>query len=286
MQHRIGGHLSISGGYVSALDSIVEKGGNALQIFSSSPRIWSPPKVDTETTEAFQKKRQELGIDTVYFHASYLVNLADNDRIGAVSKKSLIAELNLQPRMGVKGSVVHLGSYKDKESSFDGLFEHERFPTLISNIKEILEETPEDSIFLIENAASRKIGQKLEEIAQIMNGVNSERVRICIDTCHLHAAGYDLSTPESFDKFWDRFDELIGLNNLEVIHLNDSRDTFGSLRDRHENLLQGNIPKEVFTQILNDKRTRTLPFILETPGFDKNGPDKKNIDIAKSLIQT
>jgi deoxyribonuclease-4 len=285
MHHRIGGHLSTSQGYVSALESIVEKGGNALQIFSTSPLMWKAAVVSDTTAADFKKRKAELGVNPVYFHASYLINLADNDRVGAVSRKALVSELTLQPRMGVKGSVVHLGSYKDKDSTFDGLFEHERFPTLISNIKEILAETPEDSIFLIENAASRKIGQKLEEIAQIMNAVQNKRVRICLDTCHLHAAGYDLSTPENFELFINGFADLIGLENLELIHLNDSRDTFGSLRDRHENLLQGTISEAVFKQFLNDNRTRLLPFILETPGFDKSGPDKKNIDIAKSLIQ-
>lgn len=284
MSIRIGGHLSISKGYISALESIVEKGGNALQIFSTSPRIWKPAVVSNEIAEAFLKRKQELNIDPVFFHASYLVNLADNDRIGEVSRNALISELTLQPRMGIRGSIIHLGSFKDKDSTYDGLFEHERFPTLISNIREILAETPEKSTFIIEDVATRKIGQKLEELAQIMNKVNSPRIKVCLDTCHLHAAGYDLSTEEGFEIFFNRFDKLIGMNNLELFHLNDSRDIFGSMRDRHENLGEGNIPKNVFRQLLNNPRTKNIPFILETPGFDKNGPDKKNVDIAKSFI--
>lgn len=280
----IGAHLSTSKGFVTALENIVNKGGNALQIFSTSPRIWRPANVAEDIAASFLKKKEELGIEHVFFHASYLINLADDGKTGAISRKSLIAELTLQPRMGVNGSVVHLGSFKDKESHFDGLFEHERFPTLISNIKEILAETPEESIFIIENSASRKIGRTIEEIAQIMNAVGSDRVKVCLDTCHMHAAGYDLSTSETFHTFFDKFEKLIGLKNLTVIHMNDSRDPFGSMRDRHENIMQGSIPKEVFAQLLNSPYTKHLPFILETPGFDGEGPDKKNIDLVKSLI--
>ncbi len=268
------------------MENIIEKGGNALQIFSTSPRIWKPAVVSDETAQAFRKRKDELDVTPVFFHASYLVNLADNDRIGAVSKKALISELQLQPRMGVRGSVVHLGSFKDKESSFDGLFEHERFPTLIENIKEVLAETPEDSLFIIEDVATRKIGQKIEELSQILTRVNNDRIRFCLDTCHLHCAGYDLSTEDSFEKFFIRFNEHIGLDKIELFHLNDSRDPFSSMRDRHENLGQGKVPKQVFMNLLNHPKTKNIPFILETPGFDKNGPDKQNIDIAKSFINS
>lgn len=284
--HRIGGHLSTSLGYLYALESIIEKGGNALQIFSTSPRMWKPAKVSDKTADEFRKKKEELDVTPVFFHASYLVNLSDNDRIGAVSKQSLIAELQLQPRMGIRGSVVHLGSFKDKKSAFDGLFEHERFPTLIENIKEVLAETPEDSLFIIEDVATRKIGQKIEELSQIMTKVNSDRIRFCLDTCHLHCAGYDLSTEVSFEKFFSRFDELIGISKIELFHLNDSRDPFSSMRDRHENLGQGEIPEQVFINLLNNPKTKNIPFILETPGFDKKGPDKQNIEIAKSFINS
>ncbi|MCX7996302.1 MAG: deoxyribonuclease IV [Patescibacteria group bacterium] len=281
---KIGAHLSVSGGYESALERIVAMGGNALQIFSTSPRIWKPATVSDVSATAFRKRAVELGVGPVFFHASYLINLADSERIGAVSKTALIAELRLQPRMGVSGSVVHLGSYKDKGYATDGLFMHEKYPILLGNIREILAETPEESILIIENVATRKIGRTLEELGQILSDINSPRVRVCLDTCHLHAAGYDLSTAESFQAFMATVDSLIGWNSVALFHLNDSRDPFGSFRDRHENLGEGLVPKSVFLNLLNHPRLQTIPAILETPGFDGNGPDARNITIARSFI--
>jgi deoxyribonuclease-4 len=284
----IGAHLSVSKGYTSALDSIIEKGGNALQIFSTSPRVWKPAAVSDETCATFRDSAKRLGVGPVFFHASYLVNLADDGRIGNVSKESLIAEMMLQPRMGVSGSIIHLGSFKEKAD--DGLFASEqyeetnpKYATLIRNIRDILTATPPQSIFIIENVATRKIGKGLDELAKIVNDLDNNRVRICLDTCHLHAAGYDLSTQEKFDAFFAEFDAKIGMDRIALFHLNDSRDPFGSYRDRHANLTEGMIPETVFELLLNDPKTRDIPFILETPGFDGDGPDKENIDIAKSF---
>lgn len=286
MTRRIGAHLSVSGGYNRALSSIVEKGGNALQIFSTSPRIWEPAVVSDEDATAFRKEKEAFDISPVFFHASYLVNLADDGRIGHISKKALIAELRLQPRMGVRGSVIHLGSYKDKEKQ-DTLFVEERakkYETLLENTREILAETPEESLFIIENVATRKIGRLLDELAQIVSDLNNPRVKVCLDTCHLHAAGYDLSTAEKLEAFLNEFDTKIGLDKIELFHLNDSRDPFGSMRDRHDNLGQGEVPESVFKLLLNHSKLTHIPFILETPGFDKKGPDKQNIAIAKGYI--
>jgi deoxyribonuclease-4 len=286
MTHKIGAHLSTAGGYTNALDSIVEKGGNTLQIFSTSPRNWKAAMVTDVTAKEFVDKKHTLGIDPVFFHATYLINLADEGRIGHISKTMLIAEMNLQPRMEVSGSVVHLGSFKEKDKDDTALHgkNNSKYSVLIKNMKEVLEKTPHDSYFLMENSATRKIGRTIEELADIMTDVGSDRLKICLDTCHLHAAGYDLKTQESFDAYFNEFDKKIGLDKIAVIHMNDSRDPFGSLRDRHENLKEGFVGENVFWLLLNDKKTRDIPFILEVPGFDGNGPDKENLDIVKSLI--
>jgi deoxyribonuclease-4 len=286
MIHIIGAHLSTSGGYGNALESIVEKGGNALQIFSASPRIWKSAMVTDSTAKEFVTRKNELGINPVFFHATYLINLADEGKIGHISKTMLINEMNLHPRMEVSGSVVHLGSFKEKDKDDADLHgkKNPKYPVLIENMKEVLEKTPEDSYFLMENSATRKIGRTIDELADIMTDVNSDRLKICLDTCHLHAAGYDLKTQESFDAFFNEFDIKIGVDKIAVIHMNDSRDPFGSLRDRHENLKDGFVGENVFWLLLNDTKTKHIPFILEVPGFDGNGPDKENIDIVKSFI--
>lgn len=270
----IGAHLSIAGGYSNALTKIKEIGGNCLQIFSSSPRQWQRYPITPAAIQEFRNQSTKENIAPIYFHASYLINLADNGYIGDRSKDTIIAELRLAKKMGMVGSIIHLGSFKDKEKNYNILFK---------NISEILQNTPEETFFIIENAGNKKIGTTLEEIALIIKSLNNPRVKVCLDTCHLFAAGYDLSTKMLFEKFFSKFDKEIGLKLLNVIQINDSKDQLGSFRDRHENIEEGTIPPETFRLLLTDLRTKDLPFILETPGFDKNGPDKENVDRLKSL---
>jgi deoxyribonuclease-4 len=271
---KIGAHQSISGGFNIALESISEKGGNALQLFASSPRFWNQPVVSDEAAQAFIDKKNELLVDPIYFHSCYLINLANPEKGGYASISALTKELTLASRMQIRGSIIHLGSFTN------GTYEK-----LIENIQKVLEATPEDTMFIAENAGTRKIGTTLEELGNIVRDVDSQRVKICLDTCHLHAAGYDISTQTSFDSFFSNFDKLIGMERLEVVHVNDSRDEFGSNRDRHENLGEGMVGSSVFELLVNSPITKNLPFILETPGFDKKGPDKKNIDILKKFIK-
>lgn len=274
---KLGAHQSIAGGYTQALERINNIDGNCLQIFSSSPRGWNFAKIGDDEIRQFLTLKAKLKIDPIYFHASYLVNLADDGRIGHMSKLSLIAELNLAPKLSVKGSIVHLGSYKNESSP-------QKYTALITHIKEILEKTPKESLFIIENAGNRKIGQTLEEIAQIVKDVNNPRVRICFDTCHLFSNGYRFSNDKELDLFFEKLAKLEIINILELWHVNDSRDEFNSGHDRHDNIGQGKMNIDEFKTLLNHPRTKKYPFIIETPGFDGNGPDKKNLDILKSLV--
>jgi len=286
MNYKLGAHLSIAGGYSKAIERIVDIGGNCLQIFSSSPRSWNFAKVDETKIKKFLPLKSKLSIDPIYFHASYLVNLADGSRIGHLSKQSLIAEMSIAPLLQIKGSIVHLGSFKNFQFSPDliGIQSNLKYKTLIKNIKEILEKTPKESLFIIENAGNRKIGQTLEEISQIIKDVNDKRVRLCLDTCHLFSNGYRFSIDKELDLFLEKLDELDLLDKLEVWHVNDSRDPFNSGHDRHDNIGQGTIGLDEFKTLLNHSKTKNYPFIIETPGFNDEGPDKKNLDILKSLI--
>lgn len=296
--------MSIAGGYKEALPRAVALGGNALQMFSGSPRGWNYAKVTKEQAAEFKVEAKKLGIETSYFHASYLINLADDGPNGKHSIEALVAELTVAEALGVRGSIIHLGSFKEgreKEAKSEklkvkSLFEsekeshpayvkHERYPLLISNIKTVLKKAPKNTLFIIEDMGMRKIGRSLDEIASIVKDVDDPRVKVCLDTCHLHAAGYDISTKKKLDEFLDYFDKEIGLNRLECFHANDSRDEFGSLRDRHDNIGEGKVGKEVFRLLLNHPKTKHLPFILEVPGFDDQGPDKKNMDILKELVR-
>lgn len=277
MNIKLGAHLSISGGFDKPLQKIIAIGGNCLQIFSSSPRGWRFADVTEKQIDQFVNLKLQLKIEPIYFHASYLINLADDGKIGHLSKMSLIAEMNLAPKMQIKGSIVHLGSYKESKTE-------SKYQVLINNIKEILFKTPKESLFIIENAGNRKIGQTLEEIARIVKDLNSERVRLCLDTCHLFSNGYKFKNEKELDSFLDRLKQLNLIDKLELWHVNDSRDPFNSGRDRHENIGQGTIGLEEFRALLNHQQTKNYPFIIETPGFNQEGPDKKNLDILKSLI--
>jgi len=278
----IGAHLSIAGGYHKALERLAAIGGNCLQIFSASPRGWNKVTLTEESKQLFLEMKKKLLINDVFFHASYLVNLADEGRIGEESKKSLIAELKVASQLGIVGSIVHTGSFKDNPPAVWNM-DDDKYSILIRNIKEVLENSPRDTFLILENAGNKKIGQNIDELASIIRDVKSDRLKICLDTCHLFSAGYELSSQQKLKDFLDEFEKKIGLDRLLVLHVNDSRDPFNSGRDRHENIGQGTLGMEPFILLVNNNTTKNLPFIIETPGFDGKGPDKKNLDILKSL---
>ncbi len=273
----LGAHQSIAGGYWKALKRIKNIGGNCLQIFSSSPRGWNLARINNQDIEQFLKLKSKLNIDPVYFHASYLVNLADEEKIGYLSKQSLINEMTIASKLKIRGSIIHLGSYKNQQ-------EKSKYQKLITNIKEILNKTSPESLFIIENSGTRKIGQSLEEIAQIFKDVNHSRLKLCLDTCHLFSNGYRFENKRELDDFIGKLKKLSLYEKIELWHLNDSRDPFNSGKDRHENIGQGTIGINEFKTLLNHPLTKNYPFIIETPGFDNQGPDKRNLDILKSLI--
>lgn len=278
---KVGGHLSVAGGYTNALTKTVEIGGNCVQIFSSSPRNWGVKPVTDEVIDQFATVKNDLSIDPVYFHASYLVNFADNQRIGSASVRTLTDELTLAAKMQVRGSIVHLGSFKQEEKPTPA-----QYSIVFENVMQVLENTPDNSLFIIENAGNKKLNWSLEELGFIIKELNHKRVRVCLDTCHLWGAGYDLSTPELFKRYFDNFERLVGMEKLELFQINDSRDECGSFRDRHENLSFGQIPEETFKLLVNDPLTRDIPFLLEVPGINKEGPDKANLDRFKSYLNT
>ena len=279
---KIGGHLSTAGGYTKALERTIEIGGNSLQIFASSPRQWSNLTIDEEPVKEFLWLKNELKIDPIYIHASYLINMADNGYIGEKSRQRILEELTLAERMNIKGTIIHLGSYKevDKTAPVAG----EKYKILLDNISWVLERSNPTSYFIIENAGNRKIGWNIDEIAKIIGDLKDERLKVCLDTCHMHAAGYDIATKQKFDAFFTKFDQQIGLKRLEVFQVNDSKDLLGSFRDRHENIGSGFIPDKTFKLLVNEKITKDIPFLLEVPGVEKKGPNKEQVDILKKFL--
>lgn len=275
---KIGGHISTAGGVLKVFDRAQAIGANCFQIFTSSPRMWAVKDIEPEVSKKFRKQLDKQNFSPSFVHIKYLVNLSSPNP--EVIKKSLITvkkELNIASQLGLAGAMFHIGSLKDSDRS-------QGVRLVVQGIKEILEDTACGAKLLLENAASsKKIGYSLSEIGNILDKINNPRLGVCLDTAHSFAAEHDLSKVEGVNKWAEDIEKYIGIENLQLIHLNDSKAEFGSGRDLHQNLTKGNIGETGIRAIINHPKLHNLPFILEVPGFDKKGPDKINIDIFKKL---
>jgi len=281
---RIGAHLSISGGLSQAVARTVEIGGNAVQIFSSSPRMWLAHLPKKEEVDKFTGQCLKHNIRPVFIHAKYLINLGSAEpSLVEKSINSLKYDLKVAGLIKAEGVIVHLGSHLGR--GFEMIREQ-----LIRSINNILQVSPAGVELIIENSAAQKgkLCSRLEEISLLLQAVDSLKLGWCFDTCHGFNAGYSLG--KSWGNHLIHFDtvkeikKLNLLKDLKCLHVNDSRDEFNSGHDRHENLGQGRMGLKLLKDYVNQPELNHLPLIIETPGFDKQGPDKKNLDILKSLI--
>ena len=271
----IGAHVSAAGGLYKSIQRAESIGATAIQIFASSPRGWRfKPFVDK-----FSSFLRESNVSTVVCHGIYLVNLGGKEELLEKSIQSLTDHLTAAHQIGAKGVVFHSGSHK-------GVGFEQIFSQATKAIKTVLESTPVDTELIIENCAGMgaQIGASFEEIGAMISEVSDERLKCCIDLQHAFAAGYDIGNSDSIDQVIEDFDSRIGLERLSVIHANDSKVPFASGVDRHENIGEGHIGIEGFKTIVNHPSLKNVPFILEVPGFDGKGPDKRNIDTLNGLI--
>ena len=277
---RLGLHVSIAGHIYESITRAEVLGCNTMQIFSRDPRQWRRERLSLEDIEEFRRRRQKSKITPVFVHIPYLINLASpysvlyRDSIKAYIDDILETEL-----LGADYIVTHMGSHK-KSGEQKGL---KRF-TLALN--KILERTKKSKVvILLENTSGSGswLGYKFEHQRQIVDGVEQEnRIGICFDTCHGYAAGYDLATAEGLNETINQLDKIVGLNRLKLIHLNDTKDRLSSHRDRHEHIGKGKIGLEGFRHILNERRLKDMPFILETPK-DSEDADKVNLAVVRKL---
>jgi len=275
----IGAHISTAGGVDRAVDRALEMGCECLQFFVSSPQGWAYKPLDPEAVARFREKRKRAGIGPAVLHAPYLINLGAQSADHLRRSVDLLAfYLTTSSQLGALGVVFHSGSHKGV--GFEAVL-----PQAVSAMKEALARSPEDAWLIVENTAGmgNHIGSSFEEIARILEGVGSPRVKVCLDTQHLFAAGYPITDPEGLDRTMREFDRLIGLSRLVVVHANDSKPPFASGVDRHANIGEGHIGEQGFAVILAHPAFREVPFILEVPGADGNGPDKPNVDRLKAI---
>lgn len=257
----LGAHVSSQGGAAAAPARGVTIGATAIQLFTKTPNQWRDPVIDEEGSAAFRSALAASGIRAVVAHSSYLINLASpDDALRAHSIRSFASELARCRALGIPWVVSHPGSYRDDRGA--GLARNSRAYT------ECLTLVPGDVGVLLEGTAGAgtALGATFEELRALRDGVPEglrERVAVCLDTAHLHAAGYDVAG--GLEGVWERFDRAVGLPLLKCLHLNDSKAAFGSRLDRHEWIGEGRIGPEPFRQIMRDPRLRMVIKIIETP---------------------
>ncbi len=277
---KIGAHVSAAGGIDKAPDRAKELGLDCFQLFASPPRQFVVPEIAKERKADFKKKVEKHKLGPNFFHAIYLLNFASEKKFLAESAIRAVGDYQkIAAETGVAGTIFHTGSHQGR--GFEAVFDQ-----IVKAFKEILKETPEGPRLIIEGAAGAGgvVAKSLEEIALLIDRVNSKRMAVCLDTAHLFASGVPIQTQEGLESLIKDFKRLIGLDMLVALHLNDSKAAFLSNKDRHENIGEGEIGGLAIGRIVNHRAFRELPMILEVPGFDGQGPDKKNVEIVRRLI--
>lgn len=280
---RIGIHTSIAGSHLNALESAKKLGCNALQIFSASPRMWhtSNVRIPESDARAFRARRAELGLGPLVIHANYLINLAAaQPMLRTRSIQGFHEEMVRAVMLGADFLVVHPGARG--ESSMEMAI-----ATIVESVRQAARRVPMGGMrILIENTAGMgtAVGSSLEEMAQILRGLREVNVAACLDTAHLFAAGYDIRSEAGLVDTITHIDRTIGLDNVPVIHVNDSKVALGGRVDRHEHVGRGKIGEAAFVRILRHARFGVVPpegvigraFLLETP-IDEPGDDRRNV---------
>lgn len=269
----IGAHMPTSGGLGNSIRNGKAIGCTAIQVFTSSPQQWRSKPVSDEMAADFKAACAETEISKVVSHDSYLINLCAPDpdkRIQSI--EGMKGEIERCSKYGIRYVVSHMGSHVGQGVEI-GLDE------VAESTRQVLEETPDDVTVCMETTAGQgtALMSKFEELAAIIDKLQGHsRLAICLDTCHIFVAGYDIRTEETFLQTFEQFEKVLGFDRLKVVHCNDSKKGLGSKVDRHDNLGKGEIGMETFRLLVNDSRFDQIPILLETP-TENEGHEK---DIA------
>jgi len=277
----IGSHMSIAGGVSKALARGKDAGCATIQIFTKNASQWAVKPLDPEEVKRFRDACETTGIGPVVAHNSYLINLASPD--DALYKKSIEAmkiELDRAEELGLPYVVGHPGAHV-------GSGEAKGLKRIARAIDKIHAKTKKHRVeLLLETTAGQGtcLGARFEHLAEIIGMVKApERVGVCLDTCHIFTAGYDIRTKAAYSKTMRAFNKVIGLDKLKVIHLNDSLKEFDSHRDRHAHIGKGFIGLEGFGSVMTDRRLKKIPKILETPKGEDLAEDRMNLAVLRKL---
>lgn len=288
---RLGAHLSIAGGLPRAVDRARASRCEALQIFTKSVGQWRARPLPDDEIALFRTRVDETGIGPVVAHNSYLINIASAEpTLRARSLEALLEEYDRAEMLGLAGLVMHPGSHTTG-TEWSGL------RLIAQGLRSILRKRPRARAkLLLEHTAGQgtNLGHRFEHLASILEGVDgSPRVGVCLDTCHLLAAGFDVCSEEGYEETFQAFERMVGFDRLAVFHMNDSKKPCGSRVDRHEHIGKGCLGLEPFRRILNDPRFNGLPMLLETPKLetpesrrrgDADPWDMRNLRTLRSLL--
>jgi len=282
----LGAHMSISGGLEKAILRGEKRGCQVIQIFTGSPNRWVSGKLSPGEIDAFHRFRTQTAVVPIAAHDSYLINLASPRREQRErSAQALQDELNRAESLNIPYVVMHPGAHV-------GEGEKEGIRRIAEALNRIFDRTyPLRVQILLETTAGQgtSLGCRFEQLAEIIRRtVPQERLGVCLDTCHIFAAGYDFGNKEALDKLLREFDDIIGLDRLKLFHANDSKRELGSRIDRHEHIGEGAIGEQAFSLLLKAPMFKDLPFILETPkGKDASGRDLdvRNLSVLRRLME-
>ena len=270
----IGGHMSISGGFREAPERANKIGLNSMQVFTKNQRQWIAKPLDMDDVNEYKENMKKFGIRITVAHASYLVNLAaPADENFKKSVDSMVHELERCDALDIPYLIFHPGAHLGKGESF-GL------KKIVQGLDEIISRFNGKAKLTIETTAGQgsNLGYKFEQIQYMIENVSDkDKVRVCMDTCHIFAAGYELRSRNGYEKTMEEFENTIGFKNLVAVHLNDSEKALGSRVDRHAQIGFGYIGKQGMKNILFDKRFQEIPLILETPGGEELYPQDLRI---------
>jgi deoxyribonuclease-4 len=270
----LGAHMPAPGGLKTAVATGAEIGCTALQVFTSSPQQWKAREVTDEAAAEFKAALAETRIEVVVSHDSYLVNLAAPDPgLRQRSAQALAGELHRCSKLGIPLAVSHIGAHM-------GQGEGAGLRIAAEGIREVLESTPPEVTLLMETTAGQgsALNWRFEQIASLLDMLGGHaRLGVCLDTCHVFAAGYDIRSPGAYEDTFSEFQRLLGTDRLKAIHANDSKKGLGSRVDRHEHIGQGEIGLEGFRMLVNDQRFERVPIVIETP----DAPEMHGVNLER-----
>ena len=282
----LGAHMSIAGGYYKALDAAAALGMGACQLFTKNNNQWRAKPITDEDIAAFRQAHRQSGLKKLIAHDCYLINLASpNEALFRQSVEAFVVEMQRAEALGLDGLVTHPGACV-------GCTEEDGLRRVANALDEVHERCPGYRVrVLLETTAGQgtSLGHRFEHLAEII-GMTKEpdRLGVCVDTCHVFAAGYPLAPEKAYKATMKAFDTIVGLKKIEAFHLNDSQKPLGSRVDRHAHIGRGQMGLEPFRLLLNDRRFRQLPMLLETEKGEEDGEelDAINLRTLRSLIKS